>query len=123
MSTRLTSLAVRAGELGTAGLVVVSVLAGCSAQQSREGQAAGEQTSGGSSDSSSGRPSPRPLVEGQDNPLAPGTYQLGYHLTADEVVPEAFVTVPGGYVEAATWYVVSEDSHEYLGLWTAAEAD
>lgn len=55
--------------------------------------------------------------------LAPGTYQLGYHLAADEVVPDAFVTVPRGYDEAATWFVVSHDGHEYLGLWTVEGAD
>jgi hypothetical protein len=71
----------------------------------------------------SGAPSPRPLVEREGVPLAPGTYQIGYHLNADEDVPDAFVTVPRGYVESSTWYVVSDDGHEYLGLWTAAEAD
>lgn len=71
----------------------------------------------------SGSPSPRPLVEREGIPLAPGTYQMGYHLDADEDVPDAFVTVPSGYVGSSTWYVVSDDGHEYLGLWTAAEAD
>jgi hypothetical protein len=63
------------------------------------------------------------MAECEGIPLAPGTYQMGYHLDADEDVPDAFVTVPSGYVESSTWFVVSGDGHEYLGLWTAAEAD
>jgi hypothetical protein len=124
MSARHESRTVQAGALGTAGLVVVTVLAGCSAQQPADRQTAGEQPSGEQSASASGSPSPRPLVEGADTALAPGTYQLGFHLeAAGDVVPNAFVTVPSGYREAATWYVVSDDGHEFLGLWTAAEAD
>jgi len=71
----------------------------------------------------SGSPTPRPLVDRQGMPLAPGTYQLGYHLDAFEHVPDAVVTVPSGYVESSTWFIVSADGHEFLGLWTAAEAD
>ena len=72
----------------------------------------------------SGSPAPRPLADLNGTPLAPGTYRLGFHLDdADADVPDAFVTVPSGYLESSSWYVVSEDGHEFLGLWTAAEAD
>ena len=124
MSARFESHTVRAGALVTAGLLVVTLLAGCSEQQPADRQTASQQPSGEHSVSDPGSSSPRPLVDGADTPLAPGTYQLGYRLVAaDDVVPEAFVTVPSGYREVATWYVVSDDGHEYLGLWTAAEAD
>jgi hypothetical protein len=75
------------------------------------------------SPASPGTPAPRPLEDRSGVPLAPGTYQIGFHLDADEDVPDAFVTVPSGYVESSTWYVVSDDGHEYFGLWTAREAD
>ena len=97
-------------------------LVGCSSADGRGtsgSSAAGQQPSGEHSVSAPGSSSPRPLVELEEHAvLAPGTYQLGYHLAADEVVPDAFVTVPSGYDEAATWFVVSHDGHEYLGLWT-----
>ena len=123
MSTRFESRTTRAGALGTAGLVVITLLTGCSEQQPADRQTTGQRPSGEQSASASGSPSPRPLVDA-NTALAPGTYQLGYHLeAADDVVPDAFVTVPSGYFEGSTWYVVSDDGHEYLGLWTAAEAD
>jgi hypothetical protein len=124
MSARFESRTVPAGALGTTGLVVVTLLTGCSQQQPSDGLAAGLPPSGVHSVTDSGSLSPRPLVELEEHaPLAPGTYQLGYHLDADEDVPDAFVTVPSGFVESSTWYVVSDDGHEFLGLWTAAEAD
>lgn len=124
MSARFPSRTFPAAELAAAGLVVTTLLAGCSAQQSADGQTTGQQPSGGLSASASGWSSPRRLVEGADTALAPGTYQLGFHLeAADDVVPDALVTVPSGYVEQATWYVVSHDRHEFLGLWTAGKAD
>jgi hypothetical protein len=125
MSGGSRSRTVPAAELAVAGLVVVTLLAGCSEQQPADRQTAdGQQASGEQSTSASSSPSPRPLVEGADTALTPGTYRLGYHLAAaDDVVPDAFVTVPSGYVESSTWFVVSDDGDEYLGLWTAAEAD
>lgn len=119
----VTPRTVRADELGASGLLVVALLAGCTGQPA-DGPAAGEHPSGEHSLGNPGSSSPRPLVEHEEGTsLAPGTYQIGFHLDADEEVPNAFVTVPSGYVETSTWYVVSKDGHEYLGLWTVAEAD
>ena len=122
MRARFTSRIVLAA-LGTTGLVVVTLVTGCSEHQPADGQAAGQQPTGEHSVSDPASASPRPLVEREDTPLPPGTYQMEYHLDADEEVPDAFVTVPRGYDEAATWFVVSHDGHEYFALWTVAEAD
>jgi hypothetical protein len=103
--------------------LVVALLTGCSGQPT-DAPAIDEQLPN-SPASVSVSPSSLPLVEHQGDPppLAPGTYQIGYHLAAHEVVPDAFVTVPAGYIEEASWYVVSNDHHEFLGLWTVDEAD
>jgi len=118
MRRRFTARAVRAGTIGTAGLVLLALVLGCSEQQAH-GQGPPTQQLA----SEPGPVTPRPLVEGSPTPLAPGTYQLAYHLAADEEVPGAFVEIPSGFDEEASWYVVSHDHEEFLGLWTVSGAD
>lgn len=103
---------------GTAGLVLLALVVGCAEQHATGAGPPAKELS-----SEPGSTSPRPLVEGSPTPLAPGTYQLAYHLAANEEPADAFVEVPRGFDETATWYVVSHDQQEFLGLWTVSAAD
>jgi hypothetical protein len=49
---------------------------------------------------------------------------MGFHLASgDEDLPDALVDVPLGYDDEATWYVVSHDRQQFLGLWTVSRVD
>jgi len=118
MRRSLTARVARAATVGTAGLALLALVSGCS-----EHRATGQVPPAQQLASEPGSASPRPLVEGSPTLLAPGTYQLAYHLAADEELPDAYVDIPSGFDEAATWYVVSHDRQEFLGLWTVSAAD
>lgn len=68
----------------------------------------------------SGSPSLRPLVEGEGEPtpLTPGTYRFSVYVYGGVETPEASIDVPDGFDDGASWYVVSRDGNEFLGLWT-----
>jgi hypothetical protein len=72
-----------------------------------------------SSATSSGDPSPSAapphLIEMA--PLAPGPYQISVFANPGDQGPEAIVEVPSGYNGGSTWFVVSHDAGEFLGLW------
>jgi hypothetical protein len=55
----------------------------------------------------------RPLVDGPRTSLSPATYRFS---TDDGELPDALVDVPRGFDAEATWYVVSPDGQEFLGL-------
>lgn len=118
MRRRITARAAWAGTVGPAALALLVLVVGCSGQR-----ASGLGSPAQRPASESGSASPRPLVEGSPTPLAPGTYRLAYHLADHEELADALIDVPKGFDEAATWYVVSHDHHEFLGLWTVSGAD
>lgn len=66
---------------------------------------------------------PQHLVEGPATSLEPGTYQFSVLTNPGVETPDALVEVPSGFADEASWYVVSPDQQEFLGLWTVGQVD
>ena len=82
------------------------------------GGCSSDETTGDGVETSDGGGGPQHLVESEKTPLAPGTYRFSVHVYDGVETPEASIDVPAGFDDEASWYVVSHDGNEFLGLWT-----
>ena len=57
------------------------------------------------------------LIVGSEASLTPGTYQGSFLNGTPGETPNVLVDVPSGWRNGDTWYVVSDDSQEFLGLY------
>ena len=113
----------RTGTAGSAALAALATVAACASTDGTTGAADSTNTQTSDSTKTSASTAPRLFVESSPNPLAAGTYQFSFFAEPGVETPDALVDVPSGYENETTWYVVSHDRGEFLGLWTVGQVD